>query len=384
MNKDFKNKIIAFVIVLVFVFSLVLYGSVSSSSIDNVSGYAWSGYNNNNEGMGWLSFNCTTGADCNISNFGVNIDPNTGYLSGYAWSNNLGWLKFGGLSGFPTGGGTTSDNAKLTGNTMTGWARFCTAATNPSTCSGFSTNQYNGGWDGWLALSGTGYGISRNNSVLSGYAWGGPINVGWINFTNVVFGFSNQNTTLTLFPDSYSVGVPYSTTMRWSSNVTTLANCTATSSPVSPDWNGAITNNPTVPPAAPRSKTVSVPGSNTQYTLTCYDTANNNRAVIATTFVNRINPQESVVLTHSGVNNNVTDLSWTSAFVVNNSCIASANPYIGAWSGLKTENGSQVNVPVPVGQNTFTLTCTGLLSGAPVTSVVNLNTSVKLPSFIEN
>lgn len=379
MWQNFKKNIFAFGVVFVFFLSLVAYGTVNSSVLDNVSGYAWSNYSDG--GMGWISFNCTSGSDCNISNFGVNIDPNSGLISGYAWTPNLGWLKFGGLSGFPVGGGTTTDNAKLTGNNITGWARFCSVFV--SGCSGaLRSSTELGGWDGWVALSGTGYGVVKNGSALTGYAWGGPVNVGWINFTNVVFGLSTQNATLSLFPDSYSVGTPYSTTLRWASNVGTLANCVASSSPVSPAWNGSVVN-PTVPPAAPSSKVVSVPGDNTQYTLTCYDTANNNTAVVATTFVNRVNPLESVVLTHSGVNNNVTDLSWNTNYVVNGSCTASANPYLGAWSGAKSNNGSQSNVPVPVGQNTFVLTCTGMFSGVPVVGTVNLNANVKAPIFIE-
>ncbi len=379
MWQKFKKNIFAFSIVFVFFFSLVIYGTVSSSVLDNVSGYSWSGYSDG--GMGWLSFNCISGADCNISNFGVNIDPNSGLISGYAWTPNLGWLKFGGLSGFPTGGGTTADNAKLTGNNITGWARFC--AVFVSGCSGSLKSSTDlGSWDGWVALSGTGYGIVRNGSALTGYAWGGPVNVGWINFTNVVFGLSTQNATLSLFPDSYSVGVPYSTTLRWTSNVGTLANCTASSVPVSPDWNGSVSN-PTVPPAVPSSKAVSVPGDNTQYTLTCYDTANNNTAVVGTTFANRVNPLESVVLTHSGVTNNATDLSWTTNYVVNGSCSASANPYLSSWTGAKSNSGTQSSVPVPVGQNTFALTCTGMFSGAPVVGTVNLNANIKVPVYIE-
>jgi hypothetical protein len=380
MNEKLKNKIYPFFIVFLFLLSFVFYGSIKSSSLDNVSGYAWGGYAEG--GMGWLSFNCISGSDCNISNFGVNIDPNSGYISGYAWSNNLGWLRFGGLSGFPTGGGTTTDNAKLTGNNITGWARFCSVFV--SGCSGTLKSSTDlGGWDGWVALSGTGYGVVRNESALTGYAWGGPVNVGWINFTNVVFGLSPQNATLTLFPDSYSVGTPYSTTLRWTSNINTLENCTASSVPVSPAWNGSV-GNPTTPPVAPNSKVVSVPGNNTQYTLTCYDTANNNNAVVATTFVNRVNPLESVVLSHSGVTNNATDLTWTTSFVVAGSCVASANPYLDSWNGAKANSGTQSNVPVPVGQNTFSLTCTGYSSGAPVVGTVNLNADVKIPVFIEN
>lgn len=69
---------------------------------DNVSGFAWS------ENIGWISFNST---DCDqaggfytgtpvgcpsaqVFDYGVNIDTATGNFSGYAWSENIGWISF--------------------------------------------------------------------------------------------------------------------------------------------------------------------------------------------------------------------------------------------------------------------------------------------------
>jgi len=74
---------------------------------DNVQGFAWSG------NYGWISFNS---ADCDINgdekfgdaeapegcpdvsvpffDYGVHIDNVTGIFSGYAWSNNVGWIAF--------------------------------------------------------------------------------------------------------------------------------------------------------------------------------------------------------------------------------------------------------------------------------------------------
>ena len=84
-----------------------------AATTDNVSGWAWS------ENIGWISFNCAnydtcqggtddglacTGSNCgdgacintcdNFSDYGVNIDPSTGGFSGYAWSDNVGWISF--------------------------------------------------------------------------------------------------------------------------------------------------------------------------------------------------------------------------------------------------------------------------------------------------
>ncbi len=116
-----------------FVFAPIAY----SATTDNMSGWAWS----NN--VGWISFNCTTGGStanniCPTSNYGVNKDV-SGNLMGYAWSDNIGWIKFGGLLGFPTVGGTVTQNARVTpgagATTFEGWARACAGTSNPSTCS---------------------------------------------------------------------------------------------------------------------------------------------------------------------------------------------------------------------------------------------------------
>jgi len=63
---------------------------------DNVSGWAWS------ENIGWISFNNTTGGGG--VNYGVNIGSD-GIFSGYAWSENIGWISFNQseLSGCPSG-----------------------------------------------------------------------------------------------------------------------------------------------------------------------------------------------------------------------------------------------------------------------------------------
>lgn len=155
---------IVFVLVFgIFCFSPLL---VSASSTDNMSGYAWS------SNIGWISFNCiNSGNNCATSDYGVNKDATTGNLTGYAWSSNIGWIQFGNLSGWPTGGGTTPANAKVTGSNLTGWAKALSADGN--------------GWDGWIALSGTGYGVTLTNNAFSSYAWGSEV-VGWVNFSGVV------------------------------------------------------------------------------------------------------------------------------------------------------------------------------------------------------
>ncbi len=152
-----------------------------------LDGYAWS------SNIGWISMNCKTGSAaggdiCGTSNYKVTIQSATGDLIGYAWSSNLGWIKFNGLSSFPTGGGTVAASAQVTGTypslNFEGWARAC-AGTAPGNCSNMTSRT--DGWDGWISLRGTGYGISSNAADIvyaSSFAWGSNV-VGWVSFDTV-------------------------------------------------------------------------------------------------------------------------------------------------------------------------------------------------------
>ncbi len=168
---------------------------------DNMSGYAWS------DTIGWVSFNCTNDSTCGVVDYGVNKNAD-GTLTGYAWSQSVGWIQFGGLSGFPNGSGTQSSNAILNGNNLQGWIR---AVANGN------------GWDGWISLSGSGYGVTLSGTTYTGYAWGSDV-VGWLSFdaagTNAVkqtsdAAFDVQSGGATL---SGNGAVPYGTvpTFTWS------------------------------------------------------------------------------------------------------------------------------------------------------------------------
>ena len=121
-----------------------------------LSGYAWS------DNIGWVSLSGT--------NYGVSVDSSDN-LSGYAWSDNIGWIQFGGLDtgSMPSGSGTQKKNAQINGNNLKGWIRALSNG---------------GGWDGWISLSGSGYGVSQSPSTaaLTGYAWGSTV-VGWLDFS---------------------------------------------------------------------------------------------------------------------------------------------------------------------------------------------------------
>ncbi|KKR79692.1 MAG: hypothetical protein UU24_C0004G0030 [Candidatus Nomurabacteria bacterium GW2011_GWA2_40_9] len=228
MKNNFKKFLSLGVLVIVFAMSLSFFTPAKGDVSDNISGFAWEAndwVDNNSDGLvdsgevmanpggtEWISFNCTTdpSSSCATSPYGVNVDPNTGYLSGYAWSSHYGWLSFNEVPTFPSGPGTTDDKVKINfggGNphSVTGWARFC--AVYASGCSGaLASNSVRGGWDGWVSFSGTGYDVTLDMSStpksFSGFAWGGNSGtgntgknvLGWISFNCANAGGGNCNT----------------------------------------------------------------------------------------------------------------------------------------------------------------------------------------------
>lgn len=114
--------------------------------------------------------------------YGVNVDSLTGAFSGYAWSENIGWIKFDPAGPYP-GAPSSSATLNLSTNEVSGWARACAGAVNPD-CTG-GTNPDSGGWDGWIKMRGTvpNYGVSLNPGTkeFSGFAWGSDV-IGWISF----------------------------------------------------------------------------------------------------------------------------------------------------------------------------------------------------------
>jgi hypothetical protein len=156
-----------------------------------LSGYAWS------DTIGWISLNCRTGGPtgnniCASRPYHVQIETDKD-LTGYAWSDNIGWIKFGGLSAQPAAGG----NARIVGSnalgwSLAGWIRAC-AGTVTGNCSSM-TNSIDG-WDGWISLNCTNisgacasanYGVAVGDGSFNGYAWGSSV-VGWVTFQFVTF-----------------------------------------------------------------------------------------------------------------------------------------------------------------------------------------------------
>lgn len=147
--------------------------SPSSSGESNVSGFAWS------DNIGWVCFN--SDSDGSETEYGTNISEVDGDLSGYAWSENIGWISFnrsetGNPPASPFNGGSgpiaqyDSGSGDLTGwmkalsygDSWDGWIRFEDASIDGS-----------GDWQGWawsdlvvgwLSLNGSGYKV-----ILSDY-----------------------------------------------------------------------------------------------------------------------------------------------------------------------------------------------------------------------
>ncbi|MEK7166658.1 MAG: hypothetical protein AAB874_07660, partial [Patescibacteria group bacterium] len=118
-----QNKISLSKIFLGLFFFALLFSvapSIVKAKSEDVIGYAWS------SNIGWIKFN--TG----MSN-SVKYDTVSGNLSGYAWSNNIGWIKFDGLSSYPSGGTGTVAKAITSTGAVEGWARAC-AGTQSGDC----------------------------------------------------------------------------------------------------------------------------------------------------------------------------------------------------------------------------------------------------------
>ena len=201
------SKINTFLIILLSIFAV--FGFVNAQS-DDLSGYAWS------ENIGWIKFNNESPA------YAVSVDSATGTFSGYAWSENIGWISFNeaDLSGCDSG----NCRAELDFDTkeVSGWARALATTT---------------GWDGWIKLKGAdpAYGVTWNSSTqeLEGYAWADGV-IGWISFNCIdtdACGDSDYKVTTDITEDSNPptvsiIAAPEGVTATWqNTNATATISC---------------------------------------------------------------------------------------------------------------------------------------------------------------
>lgn len=129
----------------IFLIFLLLFLStklVFAYSLSSLSGYAWS------SNIGWIKFSGP--------GYAVDIDESNN-LSGYAWSYNIGWIKF----------------------EPGGWAQAVAGINNPNS----------GDWDGLVHLIGVNYSVVRDEDLckLTGWAWGSDV-IGWIHFSGNGYG----------------------------------------------------------------------------------------------------------------------------------------------------------------------------------------------------
>lgn len=241
---------------------------------NELRGWAWSGKINTDpnpdemEGVGWISLNCYDAGVCATSDYKVSINPNNGFLSGWAWnavkdpitgeSIGMGWIKFDPQGPYPE---APHRNARvnMTTGEIDGWIRACVGAADGD-CKGGAVN----GWDGWIKITdaklGPGGKIMSNSNPAEG-GWGWDSEVGrWIKFWDASFANS-------------SVSVPVTVDC----NITAFPSNIAPSQSVALNWNcnsyvfpGNSCNIDNGVGARPGNGTANVnPAVTTTYTMTC-------------------------------------------------------------------------------------------------------------------
>ncbi len=252
-----KKKFLLTLAVLVFAFSLGVFVKTQAAP---VTGWLWGGsedgtiggkpnvIDGDETGVGWINANCASQVDsngdgtadatlsvcnggtdqwqwcnrpgftcaggascvpaCSLENYNLDIPTtNNSNLSGYIWSENLGWISFQESSGFPSvasgddyayqprrvdvGGGEYE---------IRGWARIMSI---PQTEAALPGNA--GGWSGWVRLHSdpddpVAYGLrvksdgTMTKGATTSYAWSNEL--GWIDFSGINAGASNFLTTV--------------------------------------------------------------------------------------------------------------------------------------------------------------------------------------------
>lgn len=103
-------------------------------------------------------------------------------VSGWAWSENIGWISF-----------NRNDTGAPPAAPFNGVESYIAKAdlgSNPMQVSGWARVLANDvSWDGWIKFRGASYGIEidPDSQDFSGWAWGGDV-VGWISFNNITGG----------------------------------------------------------------------------------------------------------------------------------------------------------------------------------------------------
>lgn len=174
-SNHFLNLVAALLSVLILVIAIQNGGRPSVPSAyagagQNVSGFAWS------QTIGWISFNST---DCDtngngfvdsgacggtdtaaspLTDYGVNVDTVAGNFSGFAWSSSIGYINFNPTpDGIACSASPCATLSAASGNgtrSVVGWARACDVLITAD-CTGVAMKVPSvlGGWDGWIKLA---------------------------------------------------------------------------------------------------------------------------------------------------------------------------------------------------------------------------------------
>jgi hypothetical protein len=151
-----------------------------ASHTDYMSGYAWS------ENIGWISFNCDDLGACGTSNYKVGVQSSDQNVVGYAWSENIGWIMFDPPPDFTTSLYPEDPQNPVVYNPsgnkrLAGWARACAG-----TVSGDCNSATQSDWDGWAKMfddvaapDSDKPQYNASTGEFEGWIWGSDV-MGWI------------------------------------------------------------------------------------------------------------------------------------------------------------------------------------------------------------
>lgn len=187
-----------FISAIVFLAVSTLIGVLKTNAANvPITGWIWGGseegaegvINGNETGVGWISMSNTTGGGTTA--YGMNVPDATCVgsacdLSGYAWSENVGWISFQETGPFPTVAAGDdypySPRVDVASGEIRGWARIMSMP---------QAGANAGGWTGWIRLhsdshSPAPYGVKIDYTVgkISGYAWSEELGAIKFNGTN--------------------------------------------------------------------------------------------------------------------------------------------------------------------------------------------------------
>jgi hypothetical protein len=181
VNKNTKN-VTAITLLFSAILGLAFFVSkVNAGVANNVTGWLWGGSDTN---LGWISMNNTNQAGA--IDYGVSIPATDDAVTGFAWSENVGWIDFAPAGPYPTV--VTGDDypyaTKRLGDRLVGWARIVSIQ---------QAGANAGGWSGWIRLSSDAsdpivYGVDITKMDGTGanptYAWSNEF--GWIDFSGAL------------------------------------------------------------------------------------------------------------------------------------------------------------------------------------------------------